>query len=625
MAFVPLNDDTPLDQYTATGGQTTFPYTWLAFSEADIKVYVNGTLKTLTTDYTISAVNQENGANVVFNSGLTLNDAVTITRNISIARTTGYTTSGSFRAETLNIEQNKVLAICQQLERDIGRCVRLSDFSTIGGNNLILPVPTDGRAWVWDGATGLIRNSTSSITNLETVGTIVSDNITNINTVATNIADVNTVAGDTAEIGVVATNIADITTVADNIADLVATAALIEDPLFSTLTLTSGTATYTLTFTPTSTARLLVFVGGAYRHLTLDYTISGNQITFLDDYATGTKAYVMQQSPDLTSGGGGSVTSVNSQTGVVVLDADDIDDTSTTNKFATAAELALIAAAVQPGDNISDLTNDAGYITSPGNAFTTFSVSGQSDVVADSASDTLTFVAGSNVTITTNAATDSITIAATGSGGASQLSDLSDVTSAGVTNRNVLAADGSAYVGRALEAADIQSGTFVNARIAQGNVTQHQAALSITESQISDLQSYLLPADIGSTVQGYDADTAKTDVAQQFTAAQYAGATTLTDAATITWDMSATLNDVTVTLGGNRTLGAPTNTNTGQKGILRIVQDGTGSRTLSFNSVYKFPGGTAPTLTTTAAAVDKMTYHVISSSVIECTFLADYK
>jgi hypothetical protein len=62
-------------------------------------------------------------------------------------------------------------------------------------------------------------------------------------------------------------------------------------------------------------------------------------------------------------GGGGAVDSVNGQTGTVVLDPDDLDDSATTNKFATAAELGLIGTATQPGDNISTLTNDSGYIT----------------------------------------------------------------------------------------------------------------------------------------------------------------------------------------------------------------------------------------------------------------------
>lgn len=63
---------------------------------------------------------------------------------------------------------------------------------------------------------------------------------------------------------------------------------------------------------------------------------------------------------------GDLVTSVNTQTGDVVLDADDIDDTLTTHKFATAAQLGLADTSVQPGDNVSDLTNDTGYITSAG-------------------------------------------------------------------------------------------------------------------------------------------------------------------------------------------------------------------------------------------------------------------
>ena len=60
---------------------------------------------------------------------------------------------------------------------------------------------------------------------------------------------------------------------------------------------------------------------------------------------------------------GAPVQSVNTQTGAVVLDADDIDDTSTAHKFATATQLANADSATQPGDNISTLTNDSGYIT----------------------------------------------------------------------------------------------------------------------------------------------------------------------------------------------------------------------------------------------------------------------
>ena len=57
-------------------------------------------------------------------------------------------------------------------------------------------------------------------------------------------------------------------------------------------------------------------------------------------------------------------------------------------------------------------------------------------------------------------------------------------------------------------------------------------------------------------------------------------------------------------MGGNRTLAAPTNSSTGQFISILVIQDGTGSRTLSFNAVYEFKDDTAPTLTTTAAKGD---------------------
>ena len=63
-----------------------------------------------------------------------------------------------------------------------------------------------------------------------------------------------------------------------------------------------------------------------------------------------------------------------------------------------------------------DLTNQASGGESNQNAWNTISVSGQDNVVADSATDTVTFVGGTNVTITTNASNDTVTFAASGSG-----------------------------------------------------------------------------------------------------------------------------------------------------------------------------------------------------------------
>jgi hypothetical protein len=98
---------------------------------------------------------------------------------------------------------------------------------------------------------------------------------------------------------------------------------------------------------------------------------------------------------------------------------------------------------------------------------------------------------------------------------------------------------------------------------------------------------------------------------------------TLTDAATITPDFGANQN-FTVTLAGNRTLANPTNIVVGQTGSIFVVQDGTGSRTLSFGTYYDFVGGTAPTLSSGAAAVDRIDYIVRTATSIHCVFTANY-
>lgn len=82
----------------------------------------------------------------------------------------------------------------------------------------------------------------------------------------------------------------------------------------------------------------------------------------------------------------------------------------------------------------------------------------------------------------------------------------------------------------------------------------------------------------------------------------------LTYASPIAWNMALGVN-ASVTLTGNTTLGAPTNMREGSSGILTITQDGTGSRTLAYNAVWKFAGGTAPTLSTTASAKDTIAWY----------------
>lgn len=78
----------------------------------------------------------------------------------------------------------------------------------------------------------------------------------------------------------------------------------------------------------------------------------------------------------------------------------------------------------------------------------------------------------------------------------------------------------------------------------------------------------------------------------------------------------STGNNFTTILNGNVSIANPTTPQPGQSGIIYIRQDGTGSRTMSFNSNWDFAGGTAPTLSTAASAVDALIYNVQTSTAI---------
>lgn len=96
---------------------------------------------------------------------------------------------------------------------------------------------------------------------------------------------------------------------------------------------------------------------------------------------------------------------------------------------------------------------------------------------------------------------------------------------------------------------------------------------------------------------------------QTWTKAQRGAVVALADAATVAVDFSLA-NNFSLNIVGNRMLGAPTNMVAGQSGCITITQDATGSRTLAYNTAWKFAGGSVPALSTTPNAVDVLTYYV---------------
>ena len=101
-----------------------------------------------------------------------------------------------------------------------------------------------------------------------------------------------------------------------------------------------------------------------------------------------------------------------------------------------------------------------------------------------------------------------------------------------------------------------------------------------------------------------------------FTSAAVNPEATLTDGSTVSWN-ALTQPVAKVTLGGNRTLGSASSGVTGQFISLLIIQDGTGSRTLTWNAAYEFKDDTAPTLTTTASKGDLFVFRYNGSKWLE--------
>ena len=186
---------------------------------------------------------------------------------------------------------------------------------------------------------------------------------------------------------------------------------------------------------------------------------------------------------------------------------------------------------------------------------------------------------------------------------------------AGGTNRKTAASRIATYVGASAGAfgianLDIDGGTDIGEAIVDADlfIVDNGAGGTNRKATASRVATYTTAEAVGT--------------ANTWTAGQRGEITALSDGSTITIDM-ADSNNFSVTLGENRTFANPSNDTAGQCGSIFITQDGTGSRTASWGTDWDFAGGTAPTLTTTAAAVDRIDYIILDSSNIHAVATLD--
>jgi hypothetical protein len=125
---------------------------------------------------------------------------------------------------------------------------------------------------------------------------------------------------------------------------------------------------------------------------------------------------------------------------------------------------------------------------------------------------------------------------------------------------------------------------------------------------------------------GQTSPTEKLEVAGnvKITGQAYTELHTEASAATITPDWNNGNVYTTELTNASTTFADPTNIKPGATYIIILKQDGTGSRTVSWGTKYKFPGGTAPTLTTGANKADVITLVAYSTDILMCTSVLDF-
>ena len=221
--------------FTATAGQTAFTVSFEFFDNSDLDVYVNDVQKTITTHYTVSGGDGSTGT-VTFGSGLTLNDAVTITRRIDIERVTDFSAGQAINRAALNTQLDTLTAIAGDNKDRSERGIRVPDSENAPTLTLPSLSTRKGRVLGFNATTGAMENG-PLIADVETLAQVTADIATlgdiedgtdatdAIQSVAAIASNVTTVAGIASNVTAVAGNATNINAVAADATDIGAVAA----------------------------------------------------------------------------------------------------------------------------------------------------------------------------------------------------------------------------------------------------------------------------------------------------------------------------------------------------------------------------------------------------------------
>ena len=578
--------------YNGNGSTTVFAYTFKIFDEDDLTVIIRDasgteTTQTITTHYTVSGVGNAGGGNVTMLTAPASGETLTILREQDLLQGLDLVPNDPFPAQSLEDALDKLVFMVQQHDEELARTIKASKTNTITSTEFtVSAADRANKIFAFDGSGEL------SVTQ-----------------------ELGTFRGDWAASTAFAAR------------DIVKDTSNNNIYIANTSHTSSGT-------TPISSNAdsakwdLLVDAAAATTSATNAASSASAAATSATNAANSATAAATSESNAASSASTASTQATNAAGSATAAAAS-----------ASAAAASETAAATSETNAGTSETNAA---TSASNAATSASNASTSETNAASSASTASTAATTATTQATNAAT-SASAAATAQTAAETAQTAAETAQTAAETAQA-AAEAAAdnfddtYLGAfasdpttdndgdPLTTGDLYFNTTSNElKVYNGSAWQvaavSAAGLLTAANNLSDLANAAtartnLGVEIGVDVQAYDADTAKLDVAQTFTAAQRGSTDTdTTNTGTVTLDFAANQNFV-LTLTGNVTLANPTTEQVGQSGFIVFIQDATGGRTVSLGTDYETAGGAGLTLSSTASTTDVVPYIVAASGRI---------
>ena len=242
-----IANNTARINYTATAGQTAFVIPFVFYNNTDLKVYINSVLKTISVHYTVTGGNGSTGT-VTLGTGSTLNDKVTLVRDVPMERTTDLTSS--YNAASIDAQLDRIVAQIADLDDKASRTIQINDYELASG--LLLPAldnrkgktiqfntntgalevgPTGADVTALGSVASEIATLAAISANITTVASsnaqvvAVGNSMTSVNAINAALTNVNNVANNIANVNLVGGSIADVNDVADSLGEITAVQA----------------------------------------------------------------------------------------------------------------------------------------------------------------------------------------------------------------------------------------------------------------------------------------------------------------------------------------------------------------------------------------------------------------